>query len=276
MTPLLVVQNNHVVRLTEPAAKAALARGIAVHDVSSGEQVARRPLPALGGPWGPILLIGSSLFPTQWLDAVPEMARWIHRDEAMFDAALWAERMGRRMLNADGGATTIAAFAASGGPAMHMRPRDGMKLVGEKVRTESQAGPMSIPGIVVAPSEVLALGIDPTTPIWTSPVRDIRAEVRTWMIGGQAVAGSTYRIDGAHERRADHPFVEDAARTAEADHARWSPARHYVVDHALKDDGWMVIEYNPIHSSGWYDADPGVVLDAFMTAETTALGRKPR
>ena len=57
MTPLLVVQNNHVVRLTEPVAKAALARGIAVHDVSSGDQVARRPLPPEGGPWGPILLI---------------------------------------------------------------------------------------------------------------------------------------------------------------------------------------------------------------------------
>lgn len=274
MTPLLVVQNNHVVRLTGPVTKAAQARGIAVHDVSSGDQVARRPLPKEGGPWGPILLIGSSLFPTRWLEAVPEMGRWIHRDEGMFDAALWAERMGARMLNARGHATTIADFAASDGPAMHVRPRDGMKLVGEKVRTESQAGSMSVPGIVVAPSEIAALGIDPETPIWTSPVREIRAEVRTWMIGGRAVAGSTYRIGGAHDRRADHPFVDEVAAAAVADHARWSPARHYVVDHALTDEGWLVIEYNPIHSSGWYDADPGVVLEAFMATE--AVGGKAR
>lgn len=272
MTPLLVVQNNHVVRLTEPVTKAALARGIAVHDVSSGDQVARRPLPTEGGPWGPILLIGSSLFPTQWLEAVPEMGRWIHRDEDMFDAALWAERMDARMLNARGHATTIADFSASDLPAMHVRPRDGMKLVGEKVRTESQAGSMSVPGIVVAPTEITALGIDPATPIWASPVREIRAEVRTWMIGGRAVAGSTYRIDGTHDRRADHPFVDEAAAVAVADHARWSPARHYVVDHALTDEGWLVIEYNPIHSSGWYDADPGVVLEAFMATE--AVGGK--
>jgi hypothetical protein len=274
MTPLLVVQNNHVVRLTEPVTKAAHERGIAVHDVSSGEQVARRPLPLEGGPWGPILLIGSSLFPTQWLDARPDMARWVHRDETMFDAALWAERMGGRMLNAGGHATTIADFASSVGPAMHVRPRDGMKLVGEKVRTESQAGSMSVPGIVVTPAQVTALGIDPATPIWASPVREIRAEVRTWMIGGRAVAGSTYRIDGEHARHGDHAFVREAALAAVEDHGRWSPDRHYVVDHALTDDGWLIVEYNPIHSSGWYDADPGAVLEAFMVAESDMLEGK--
>jgi hypothetical protein len=266
MTPLVVVQNNFVERLTGPMARAARHAGVALHDVSSGAAAEANPLPP-GGPWGPILVMGSVLFVHQWARGEPELTPWVFWDDARYDAALWADALGTEYLNAGGRATSAGAFAASDTGAMHIRPRSGIKMIGEGRPTESKAGPQSVPGIVATPCEFALLGVDPDTPIWTSPPTRIDAEIRTWMIGGRAVASSTYRVAGTPTFDAGHPLVAEAIAHATGLHDVWHPGRHYVVDLAMTPDGWRVIEYNPIHSSGWYDADPALVLTAYMAAE---------
>lgn len=266
MTPLVVVQNNFVERLTGPMARAARHAGVALHDVSSGAAAEANPLPD-GGPWGPILVMGSVLFVHQWARGEPTLTPWVFWDDERYDAALWARELGSAYLNAAGRATTAGAFAASDAASMHVRPRSGIKMIGEVRPTESKAGPQSIPGIVATPAEFALLGVDPDTPIWASPPTRIDAEFRTWMIGGRAVASSTYRVAGRPEFDAEHPLVADAVGHATRLHDVWHPGRHYVVDLALTPDGWRVIEYNPIHSSGWYDADPALVLHAYMEHE---------
>ena len=267
MTPLVVVQNNYVERLTGPMAKAAHGMGIALHDVSSGRAAAERPLPTTGGPWGPVLVMGSVLFVHQWARDEAALSPWVFWDDACYDAALWADRLGDRYLNAGGRATTIGDFQTSDAEAAHIRPRSGIKMIGEHEPSESKAGRYSISGIVETPAGVARLGIEPDTAIWASPPKTIHAEIRTWMIGGAAATASTYRVDGKPHFDANHHLVDDAVRTARDTHGVWSPGRHYVVDMALTDDGWQIIEYNPIHSSGWYDADPSSVLSAYISHE---------
>lgn len=269
MRPLVIVQNNFVQRLTAPMALAAREIGVAVHDVSSGDEARRRPLPENDETWSPILVIGSILFVHQWAREEAALAPWVFWDDAQYDAALWAKQIGTRYLNSDGLETTIREFQGSDSTARHIRPRSGMKLVGEKVPTESEGGQSSIAGLVATPQEIQALNIDPNTAIWTAPPKSIDGEVRVWMIGGRAVAASTYRVNGAHERTVEHPFIEQAISAALECHEIWRPGKHYVVDIAITGNEPKVIEYNPIHSSGWYAVNPGAVLDAYITAETS-------
>lgn len=270
MTPLVVAQNNFVQRLTGPLAERVREMGIALHDVSSGDMEGIPATPP-GGPWGPILVVGSVLFVHQWARGDAELAKWVFWDDARYDAMLWARVLGDRFMNHRGHATTIGGFVASVSGAMHLRPRSGMKMVGERIRTESQTGLESVPGILATPSEIAARRIDADTPVWASPAVDIHAEIRVWMIAGRPEAASTYRVEGAHVRDSRHPLLSDAVAQAVETHAVWSPDRHYVVDMALTPEGWKVIEYNPIHSSGWYDADPGVVVEAFFGSEGVAV-----
>lgn len=272
-TPLVIVQNNFVERLTAPVAKAAHRLGLALHDVSSGEPARLRPLPAEGGPWGPILVMGSVLFVHQWARDEPALTPWVFWDDDQYDAVLWAERMGDRYLNADGCETTIAEFQASDSAPRHLRPRSGIKMIGEKVATEDQNGQESIQGLVASPKEIARRGIDPETRIWASTPKGIDGEVRVWMIDGRVATASTYRIHGEHDRRTEHPFVREARGVALDYHAVWHPGRHYVVDLAVTGEGMRVVEYNPIHSSGWYAADPADVIEAFMAAERHNMGR---
>lgn len=263
---LVVVQNNFVTRLTAPLAIATRERGIDLHDVSSGERASANPLPK--GDWAPVLVVGSVMFVHQWARDDAELARWVFWDDAQYDAVVWAERMGGRYLNADGYETTVGDLQRDLRSARHIRPRSGIKMVGDKEPTEDQAGRRSLPGMVVTPETVGIFGIDPETAVWASVPQEIFAEVRIWMIGGRPAAGSTYRIGGEHVRLSGHRYVGECMDTARADHDRWHPGRHYVVDYAMTGEGWRIVEYNPIHSSGWYDADPGAVLDAYMAAET--------
>lgn len=266
--PLVVVQNNFVNKLTDPVARAVHLLDLKLWDVSSGEQAGKYPLPRVG-EWSPILVFGSILFVEQWFENRPDLRKWGFWETSQFDAQLWAEKLGYVFLNADGYATTVGKFQTSDSLACHIRPRSEMKLVGDRVRTEDATGQRSVPGAVVTPEQVRILNIDPDTDIWVSPTKRIDAEIRIWIIGGKIATSSMYRYLGqmAHF---EGLVVEAAEQCALAYHDIWHPAVHYVVDLALREDGsYQIIEYNPIHSSGWYAADPIDVIRAFFDYEKT-------
>lgn len=267
MKPLIVVQNNLVERLTGPVAEWAREADLNLYDISSSvmEDVASLPP---GGPWEPIFICGSIHFCNKWARNNPLLTRWVFWNDANFDAALWSEKLEDAYLNHTGRADTIAGFIASHSGPMHIRPRSGIKMIGDKAPTESQAGQESVSGIVATPNEIAARNIDSATPIWISKPTEIQAEVRIWMIAGIPVAASTYRLDGQHYRSASHPLIPEAIRTGEACHHIWHPERHYVVDMALTPKGWKIVEYNPVCSSGHYAADPGKIISAFLKAES--------
>ena len=270
-SPLLVAQNNYqrVSRITGRAALAAHALGIAVHDLSSDADMTGRPALPAGGPWGPILVMGSVAFVDQWARREPDLSRWIFWNDARYDASLWARELGSRYLNASGRPTTIGEFVASDLPAMHVRPRSGVKIIGDVVPDENTAGRRGLQGAMFTPAALEARNADPSTPVWISPPRHIELEMRIWMIAGRPACWSTYRVDGRPEYQVDSEWTRDAVLAAVRAHDVFQPDRHYVVDLALCNDHvFRVIEYNPIHSSGWYGADPEHMLAAFFEAET--------
>lgn len=173
-SPLLVVQNNLVERLTGPAARAARDLDIAVHDISSGkgDGALANPLPR-DGLWRPILVIGSVLFVRQWAGSRADLLPWIDWDDGNYDPELWSRLLGPRFLNYAGRATTVAQLIRDDAPLLHLRPRSGVKLMGRHVLDENHEGRMPVAGGVVNSTELHRLRVDPDTRVWSlAPARN--------------------------------------------------------------------------------------------------------
>ena len=123
------------------------------------------------------------------------------------------------------------------------------------------------------------LNIPSHTQVAISPVvNGIKAEFRVWVVGEKPVACSQYRAFGAADQLSKGYFVDEAIRfVEEIDFDFMNSNRHFggsifpenrVVDLALVDGGaadhWKVIEINPIHCSGWYAVDLGIIVDSYL------------
>lgn len=266
--PLVVLQNDYIVKLTAPAAIAARTLGITIHDVPAMTDRDIAPLPT-DGTWEPIFVMGSLQFVDVWARGQAELRPWLFWNDANYDAARWTQNLGEAFLNFDGHTSTIGDFIETAADALHVRPRSAKKIIGDRPRSESVEGRRSIAAMVTNSDHLKTYAMDGEIEIWASPPKQIDAEVRVWMIGGKVAGASTYRITGRQVTDSKHQLVGAATQRAQLLHERWAPDRHYVVDLALHDGDWKLVEYNPIHCSGWYDADPASIIEAFMVAETS-------
>ena len=92
------------------------------------------------------------------------------------------------------------------------------------------------------------------------PLKKIYREHRFFVVNGEAVTASTYKIgdrvvyqDESTIDRDAWFFVSGLVSAISTD--CWNPAYAFAVDIALTDDGYKVIEINCINSSGFYKAD---------------------
>lgn len=94
----------------------------------------------------------------------------------------------------------------------------------------------------------------------SEPVR-LKGEWRFFVVGGDVISGSTYRLDGVKRRMVPIPdLIWRAVRKAVG---QWMPCQDIVIDLCLtEDDEVKVVEFNAINSSGWYNTDIGLVVDA--------------
>lgn len=99
--------------------------------------------------------------------------------------------------------------------------------------------------------------LDENTPVVVSELKQIYREARFFVVDGEVITGSTYKIGS---RVCPSPEVpptmwEYAQRMA----GKWGPARAYVIDLALTDDaddGYnKIIEYNCCNCAGFYEID---------------------
>jgi hypothetical protein len=260
MKPLIVVQNNLVVRLTGPLAEAARERSIAIHDISSVDDMSGvPPFPAgLNKPdaVGPVLVYGSIGFVHKWAKQHPELERWVFWSDEASSAEEWRINLGDLYLNGDGWETTVGEAVAHEIAPRHYRPMTTTK---------------SIVGSVLTPERLAEIAaekeIAPDFRLWSSAPKEIDMEVRVFMIDRQIASYSLYRRNGVICYDSSDRRLPQALEAARAIAARWTPARHFVCDVGLVDGEWGLIEFNPLHSSGWYAASPGDVLDAYLTAE---------
>ena len=103
----------------------------------------------------------------------------------------------------------------------------------------------------------------PTTPIIIAPPRKIQAEWRWFIVGGKVVDGSMYRRNGELYKQhvdpvTDAKMIEEAQAVAD----KWLPHPCCVMDLALVDDELVLLEYNTINSSGFYDHDVDLIIKA--------------
>ncbi len=97
------------------------------------------------------------------------------------------------------------------------------------------------------------------------PVKTIRKEYRFFVVDGEIVGESTYKVG---IRVVYNGLVDDTAKVfCKAMIAHWCPARAFVIDVAMTDDGMKVIEINCINSAGFYAIDVQRFVQAIETME---------
>lgn len=250
LPPVFFVQNNYVERLTVPVALYARERGVALEDRSTSASFDPDACDIDWSQYGVVLPYGSVQF-IRKLKA-SSLGRFVLHDEACFAASNWMPRFGENALNSAGGvvpAGKVAERLATG--AMHLRP--------DKVDKAFTGGVFGVEGWNAQRAE---RAINDDLACWMSPVSWIETEWRCWLVGGKIVGISLYRQDG--QMALAREFSHDVYAAAERLASIYLPAPCVVLDVARVGDQYKVIEFNPIHCSGWYAADVHKVLSAWL------------
>lgn len=98
------------------------------------------------------------------------------------------------------------------------------------------------------------------TPIIIAPVKKIYSEARFFIVGGVVVDGSYYRV--GNRLLSSHIDSDDTYIEMQKLADKWLPHECCVMDVADTDDGPKVIEFNTLNSSGFYDHDIRVIVEA--------------
>lgn len=105
--------------------------------------------------------------------------------------------------------------------------------------------------------------------IWVSPCKKIDREVRLFVINGEIVTGSTYKINGAgNHQKID--YNDEAYKFAKEILGFW---RHdgtlsvktididgFVLDIGKVDNNWYIVELNNMNSAGFYRCDTDAII----------------
>lgn len=257
MTTAFFVQNNYVQSLTASVAEYARANGIALEDRSSSQGFDPDKCGIAWSQYDLVLPYGSVQFLRQVKKS--SLAKYVPSREHDFAVSRWAQEFGNRALNGSGAlfpASAIGVMLAVGGP-QHIRPDMVEKAFTGGVYDEAKWDSM-----------VESRKLPADTMCWISPLREIFAEWRCWVVGGEVIEISQYRqLNAMKVERTESSLMFMAAQTL-AD--VYVPTQCVVLDMALTNDGYKIIEFNPINCSGWYAADVDRVLKAWMNYE-----RKP-
>lgn len=95
-------------------------------------------------------------------------------------------------------------------------------------------------------------------------VKDIYREYRLFVVKNRVITGSVYKIAG-------RPQVSETIEPEVVDYVtaiinRWAPAESCVVDICLTENGYKVIEFNNINSSGFYASNLQKYVEAIELA----------
>lgn len=250
--PCFFVQNNYVERVTAPVALYARARGIDLVDRSSKVDFDPDSLDIDWSQWHPVLPVGSVQF-LKALRQSPCITSYIHHDEHAFSSPKCLAELGDSMLN-HGGIELVVQDIPDllGKGRLHIRPSYVDKAFTAKIFDATSWAAV-----------VTDRKLSDNLLCWVSPVRNISGEWRCWVVGGEVIDISRYRQDDHMAINRDVP--EHVLLYAKEKAKGWLPASVVVMDISQSEDGLNIIEFNPLHSSGWYAADIPKVLDAWVS-----------
>ena len=248
---LVFVQNNLVEKLTAQVAQYAHARGLSIEDRSSNSML---QIDNCGIDWeqfDKVLVYGSVQFIRACKNSTID--KHILYTESDFSISSWFNVLGNNSLNGSGSVLSLAELSLKlKDAAFHVRPEFVDKAFAGGVYTAESWQ-----------SIVNERRLSQDLSCWVSPIKPIIAEFRCWVINYEVIEISQYRRNDKMNviREESHEVLDEARRLA----AIYSPASCYVIDIAQTEHGYKVIEFNPIHCSGWYAANIDKILDAWVT-----------
>lgn len=91
------------------------------------------------------------------------------------------------------------------------------------------------------------------TLIQVSSPKEIWTEIRCWVVGGEIITASTYKIGNnvIYKRVIDEEPIMYAKSMVE----KFQPNEAFVIDICQTPNGWKVVELNCINCAGFYDCD---------------------
>lgn len=247
---LVLLQNNYVERMTGKIAVAARERGITVCDFSDGPDV---EIPYPEGNWDGVLVYGSVQMVNKARNH-PELSPWVHVNDEMANSRIWWDKRHLDMLNHLGRTWTAGEFTTEVMP-WHVRPLQGFKTFNGGVMTGADVEQM-----------IASNKISSDTELMVSPLRDdIVAEVRCFIVDRKIISMSSYRRDNQMCVGPITPTEHDLIHELVYGPTKWLPMAHIVCDVAILANGEArIVEFNPLHSSGWYACDHEAVMDAYF------------
>jgi hypothetical protein len=265
MTIQWLLQSNHP-NLSTIREIAAILRdqGNAVHMVALKGLSTELPDLSLLDPSEPVVCYGPSFVPRAF--AHPDLNPGIFFDPESFRWSAFDAGWDGMMLSAGRVVPAVAAPDRVGNGAFVRPDEDSKAFDGGLFDEKSMAETIDL---------ALMRGLlQPETPVVVAePVR-VDAEWRTFIVGGEVVAASSYRRDGVGDinLHVPHTVIDMAFEAA----ARWMPADVFCLDIALSGERYGIVEANCFNASRFYGADAAAVLSAVsaLAAERTRDSRR--
>lgn len=102
--------------------------------------------------------------------------------------------------------------------------------------------------------------VNDDTVVVVAPVKEIYSEYRFFIVDNKIASASRYKLNDRLSPSEDVPEV--LTRAAEELIMIWQPAKAFVMDLALTDEGVKIVEFNTINCSGWYHANVSKIIQA--------------
>lgn len=253
MRVALLVQNNYILHLTIPVARWCWNNpDVVLVDRSGGNEFNADNCGAQWTDFDVVIPYGSVQMVRQLLST--SIAQWVHYStDGRWATDSWIDQFGDLACNNTGQlmlAEDVPDFLTEHGP-HHVRPNNYDKAFTAAVFT--------------TPNSWLSMDrpIDAVLPCFVSSLVTIEAEYRCWIVGGRIVEMSQYMNDGQYLKQRinpNNPLWMAAQLLADVG----TPAKCCVMDVAVVHGVVKFLEFNSIHSSGWYDADVSTVLRALV------------
>ena len=168
-----------------------------------------------------------------------------------FDHAVWVKNMGDELLNYEAEICRFADINPTYNP-FFVRPSEDRKIFSGQIidKANFEVWKRSTEQVNYSGYSTLT----PDTMVVVSPLKVIHGEWRFFVVDGIIVTGSLYKRG---DRVIHLPLIhgEDAEVYATSMVEKWQPDRAFVIDVALTDSGYKVIEYNCLNSAGFYKSD---------------------
>lgn len=249
-----LVQNNHVLYNSIPVAQYALRKGFDLLDRSSSVQFDPMNTDVDWSKYDIIVPYGSVQFAR--LCREKGLGDHVFYSEEGFRTDSWIEKFGPKALNYTGTLMKASEVFEHLGYAKeaHIRPNHVDKAFVAAVFDQESWDAVR-----------QEKNIEDDLEVFVSPPMHIDAEFRCWIVGGKVVEMSSYRQNGEMfvERVVDlnRNIVKLAQNLADV----YLPNQAVVMDIAVSGPDVYFLEFNSIHSSGWYAADINHVWDEYLT-----------